>query len=422
MTPCGVVIRPALAAVPAEVAIRSKFINQENGHKDNYTFVFYFLNMLNELVAFFRDIQLFESVMLGVAGGIWLLLLIWSILFGLRLAFRKAEASGASSVPISVIVVERNEEENLRKKLQGWLSMGYPDYELLVVDDFSEDHSLTVVGMMRLQEPKLKMTGLNQETRYSAKLARNLGMKAASFDKVVFIQPDTLTPDNHWLPAMATAFSKNKEVAVGYTRFPRAKGYFHHLFRIESFYQQTESMAFCLNGLPYVANEENIGFDRKAYFGINGFAGKIGEEFLNLELVVNQIIKKKNNALLLAGNTSLERDLVAGKQDFRELYYKAFVLNRYLPFGIRFLRWWINWLRAVFLPFFVVCIILFKPLWPVFAALIFILAVIRMVYLKRLLNRLSESGIFVTSLLYGWLIPWIRIFTNWRFRYKRRNP
>lgn len=82
--------------------------------------------MFNDLVAFFRDVQTFEAVMLAIAGAIWLLLLLHSIFFGLRLAFRRVEGSGAASVPLSVIVVERNEEENLREKLPGWLSRDIP--------------------------------------------------------------------------------------------------------------------------------------------------------------------------------------------------------------------------------------------------------------------------------------------------------
>jgi glycosyltransferase involved in cell wall biosynthesis len=377
--------------------------------------------MLNELVTFFREIQAFEIVMLSIAGGIWLLLLMYAVFFGLRLAFRRPAGSGAAVVPISVVVVERNEEENLRNKLPGWLSLGYPAYEVLVVDDFSEDNSLTVVGVMRLQEQKLRLTGLNQETRYSGKLARNLALKAVSHENVVFISPDSNTPDPHWLPGIATALSGEKEIAVGYNRFSGAKGFYHQLFRTESFLQQTESMAFCINGFPFVSGEENITFDRKAYFAINGFAGKIGEEYLNLELIFNQIIRKKNNAVLLAGNLSLERDLVAGKHDFRELYYKSFILNGYLSFKIRAMRWGVNWLRALFLPFLVVSAFLCMPVWPLLAGMLLTLVIIRLIYLKRLLNRLNETGIFVISFLYGMAAPYVRIFTYWQFRNKRKN-
>ena len=95
--------------------------------------------MFNDFVAFFRGISTVEMVLAGVAGGIWLLLMLYHILFWLRLAFMKVPGSGAAVVPVTLVLTERNEEENLRKNLVPWLSLGYPEYELLVVDDFSED-------------------------------------------------------------------------------------------------------------------------------------------------------------------------------------------------------------------------------------------------------------------------------------------
>jgi glycosyltransferase involved in cell wall biosynthesis len=378
--------------------------------------------MIRDLVAFLREAGTFEIVILFVVGGTWLLLLFYNVLFYLRLAFYKVPGSGAAIIPFTIIMIERNEGEHLAKNLPGWLSMGYPDYEVLVVDDFSEDNSWTTVGLLRLRYPKLKLTGLNQETRYSEKLSRNLGLKAATYDKVVFANPDMLTPDNHWLPGIATAFSEQKEMVVGYTRYSPAKGFFHTLFRVESFFQQIESMAFCRNGLPFVATEENISFDKKAYFDINGFAGKIGEEYLNMEMIFNQVIRRKKNAVLVAGNLTLQKDLVTGKREFWDLFYKSYILKHTIKFRIRTVLLFFNLLKIIYFPFLVGCAVMFPPLWPVLTALFVLLAVIRFIYLKRLQNRLNESGIFLSSLIYGMLIPYFRIFTNWKYYYKRKNP
>jgi glycosyltransferase involved in cell wall biosynthesis len=377
--------------------------------------------MIQELVAFIREAQTFEIIILSIIGGTWLLLIFYNILFFLRLAFYKVPGSGAATIPISLIMIERNEGENLGKNLPGWLSMGYPDYEVLVVDDFSEDNSLTTVGLLRLQYPRLKLTGLNQETRYSEKLSRNLGLKAVSYNKVVFVNPNMLTPDNHWLPAIATAFSEQNEVVVGYTRYSSAKGFFHTLFRVESFFQQSESMAFCLNGLPFVSTEENISFDKKAYFDISGFAGKIGEENLNMEMIFNQVIRRKKNAVMVAGNLTLQKEMVAGKWEFRDLFHKSFILKQTIKFRIRVVLWFFNLLKIIYVPLLVGCAVMCTPMWPVLTALFILLAILRLIYLKRLQNRLSESGIFLSSLIYGMLIPYIRIFTNWKYHYRRKN-
>jgi glycosyltransferase involved in cell wall biosynthesis len=378
--------------------------------------------MLRDLETFFSEIQILDIVFLCIVGVIWSLLLFLNILFYLRLAFYKVPGLGAATIPVTVIMIERNEEENLKKNLPGWLSMGYPEYEVLVVDDYSEDNSFTTVGIMRLENPRLKMTGLNQETRYSEKLSRNLALKAATFEKIVFAAPDILPPDNHWLPGIATAFHAQKELALGYTRYTPGKGFYHNLFRVESFIQQTDSMAFCLNGLPYVFSEENIAFSKKAYFDINGFAGKIGEENLNMEMIFNQVIRKNNNAVLAEGDLSLEKTLVAGKHEFRELYHKSFILKQYLGFGIRFVSGFFNLSRILYAPLLAACVILYPAVWPLVTALFIILAIIRLTSLKRMQNRLNEPGIFVSSVIYGMLVPYVRIFTNWRYRYQRKNP
>jgi hypothetical protein len=181
-------------------------------------------------------------------------------------------------------------------------------------------------------------------------------------------------------------------------------------------------MAYCLNGLPYVFSEANIAFSKKAYFDINGFAGKIGEEYLNMEMIFNQVIRRKKNAVLLEGNLSLERTLTLGKPEFRELFHKSFIIKQYLGFRIRFVRGFFNLLRIIYVPLLTVCAVLYPFLWPELTALFVILAIIRLISVKRLQNRLNETGIFVTSVIYGMLVPYIRIFTNWRFRYKRNNP
>ena len=378
--------------------------------------------MPKDIFEFFREARPLDVVSISFVAGTWLILFFYNLIFYIRLAFHKIPGSGTAVVPVSVIIVERNEEENLNKNLPGWVDLGYPDYEVLVVDDFSEDNSLTVVGVMRQNSARLKLTGLSQETRYSEKLSRNLALKAAGFDKVVFITPDMVPPDNHWLPAIATAFYNSAEVVVGYTRYKRAKGLFHKFFRTESFYQQIESMSYCLNGMPFVTKEENVTFNKKAYFDINGFAGKIGEEFLNMEMIYNQIIRRKKNAVLISGNLTLLREMVAGKHDYWDLIHKSFILRSYLNWKIRFFKGFSNLLKILYLPLLAACVILYPVLWPVVAGLFLILAIIRLVSIKKLQNRLGDQGIFLLSVLYGIFVPYLKIFANWRYSYKRKNP
>jgi hypothetical protein len=141
-----------------------------------------------------------------------------------------------------------------------------------------------------------------------------------------------------------------------------------------------------------------------------------------MEMIFNHVIGRKKNAVLLEGNLSLERTLTAGKPEFRELFHKAFIIKQYLGFSIRFIRGFFNFLRIIYVPLLAGCAALYPFLWPELTALFIIMAIIRLISLKRLQNRLNETEIFVTSVIYGMLVPYIRIFTNWRYRNKRNNP
>ena len=59
--------------------------------------------------------------------------------------FRPVPAGNAKK-PVSVIICARNEDENLNCFLTSVLEQDYPDYEVIVVNDCSEDNSFEVLG------------------------------------------------------------------------------------------------------------------------------------------------------------------------------------------------------------------------------------------------------------------------------------
>lgn len=60
--------------------------------------------------------------------------------------------------PVSVIICARDEEENLRKFLPFVLEQDYPDYEVIVINDGSTDHTDDYLSLMVKQYEKLRTT------------------------------------------------------------------------------------------------------------------------------------------------------------------------------------------------------------------------------------------------------------------------
>ncbi len=377
--------------------------------------------MPQELISFFGNALPGDLIFPAVVAGVWLLALLHTIFFRLKLAVMKVPRMSESAIPLSVIMIERNEEQNLVKNLPGWLSLGYPHYEVVVVDDFSGDNSISTLGVMKQQHPRLKMTGLNQETRFSQKLSRNLALKAAIYDRAVFAQPSMEMPHHQWLSSIASAFSRGKDMVVGYTATLPGKGLYHKMYRMESFFQQTESMACCINGIPWVATEDNIAFMREAYFEVNGFAGRMKEEYLNMEMIFNEVIRRRKTAVLPQGNLALRREMTAGKVEYLELVHKFFVLEKQLGFFKKGAMRFFNLLRMVLLPLFIACVILYPPFWLVFSVMLLLLFFLSAVSIKLIQKRLNEPGIFLSSLIYGFLAPWYRMVARWGFDFRRKN-
>lgn len=377
--------------------------------------------MPSDFSQYFQSWGTADYILAGVVAGIWLLRFLYDIFFNGRLAFCKVAPAGSASYPVTVFMVVRNEEENLRNLLPDWLQMGYPSYEVLVVDDFSEDNSPAILGFLRSKYPRLKVTSLHQETRFSEKLARNLALKAASHDVVVNIPPSATVPDFHWLPGISSAIARGREVTIGYTNLIPQEGRLHKIYRIEFFFRQVESMAFTVNRLPFATSEENVAFFKKEYFRIGGLAGKIREEYLNLEMVINTIMKPGKVAVLPAANLALRKKTDVDSDVLRDLYHRSFRLRSHLRPAIRFFLRLSEWSSILLIPGFLLLFLIYPGLWIIWSSLLIVKSLVYLFIIKRLQNRLQEQKIFVPSLLYGIISPYYRMGAKWRFNNSRKR-
>ncbi|HDR52282.1 MAG TPA: glycosyltransferase, partial [Mariniphaga anaerophila] len=240
--------------------------------------------MLESFLIAALNMHFAEWAMTGAFVLLFLIRVVYLVFFTGRVAFQKKQAGGEQK-PVSLLMTLRNEEDCLRKNMPRLLSMNNVDFEVVAVDDFSHDNSLTVLGAFCANSPRLKVSSLNQETRYSEKLAQNVALKAAQNEWVMVVPPSINQFNEHWLAAVSKNLDEGKDLVVSYSNVQSGKDFIRLLFRVEYFFQQVKSFGFILNGLPYVITEDNAAFRKKKYFEVGGFRGKIAEPFANLELV-----------------------------------------------------------------------------------------------------------------------------------------
>ncbi|MHC4828206.1 MAG: glycosyltransferase, partial [Planctomycetota bacterium] len=114
-------------------------------------------------------------------------------------------AEGASP-RISVVVCSYNGGKTIRQCCEGLSKLEYPDFEVIAVDDGSQDDTAKVAEEYASRVIRTENKGLSS--------ARNTGLAAATGDIVAFIDDDAY-PDRDWLSYLAATFTSSSHVAVG---------------------------------------------------------------------------------------------------------------------------------------------------------------------------------------------------------------
>ena len=147
------------------------------------------------MLQFFSHI---DFVLLGVLLIIWF----YQCYFYLRYMMnvnrwlrkdKQASSIAPADLPkVSVIVCARNEETNISDFLHTLLNQDYPCYEVIVVNDGSEDATQLVLEKYAQQNKNLYITFVPCEARVisSKKLALTIGIKAAQSEYILLTDAD----------------------------------------------------------------------------------------------------------------------------------------------------------------------------------------------------------------------------------------
>ncbi len=378
------------------------------------------------MIQTFQDIidgtTLLGLVLLVTFGVLFFLRLSYLFLFTGRVLFRKklyVNDSGAK--PLSLILTVRNQEENLKTNLPKILSNEAVDFEVVAVDDYSEDNSFLVLGSLKEKYKRLKISMLNQETRYSTKLAQNIALKAAQYNWVLTIPATMFDVNAEWLPIFTKVLSEEKNVVVAYSNVENSKGFFNHLFRIESYFQYQKSVGFILSGNPFVYSDENVAFQKNKYFEMGGYGSKISEPYVNLELLINSFIRKEHTTVLFNKETSIrKREWIVGA-DYFELLNKGIRIEKHLPYTKKIVLAIEEFTHLVFLPSAIAVIFMISGFWPLVVGLLVFIFLIHLLIIKITQNRLNERKIFISSLVYNFIMPYFKLFYRLHFNRRSKN-
>ena len=141
------------------------------------------------------EFSVVEIIVFSALVLVFLIQVLYYLFFYGRIFFYR-ENSDISDVnePVSIIVCARNEAENLRSNLPAVVAQKYPDYEVVIVNDCSEDETEEVLKNFAEQYPHFRYTTIKKDEKFShgKKLAVMVGIKSARNESLLFTDADCM--------------------------------------------------------------------------------------------------------------------------------------------------------------------------------------------------------------------------------------
>ena len=186
------------------------------------------------------NFDIVEWALLGLLGVLFIAQVYWygrymaAVARRLRKDKKSSIINHQSSIAegVSVILCAHNESDNLSNYLQALLTQDYPTYEVIVVDDGSEDSTREIVERYMTQDARLHMTFVPYGARVGStkKLALTLAAKAAQYDYLLLTDADCVPESNQWIREMMSGFEEvqgdkvQRILSSGSVRISKRKG------------------------------------------------------------------------------------------------------------------------------------------------------------------------------------------------------
>ena len=202
---------------------------------------------------------------------------------------------------VSVIVCAHNEYENLQDYLSILLEQDYPCYEVIVVDDSSEDGSDLLLERWSRQYGNLYHTFVPRGARVlsNKKLALTIGIKAAHYDYLLLTDADCRPESKYWIREMMKGFSNEQtELVLGFSPYFEKKGLLNHIIGYDTLFNGLQYMGMARAGKPYMGVGRNLAYKRETFFSTGGFKGLLGNRAGDDDLFVNRIANAANTVVV----------------------------------------------------------------------------------------------------------------------------
>jgi glycosyltransferase involved in cell wall biosynthesis len=227
-----------------------------------------------------------------------------------RLAFYKKKQRPKQDdelEPVSVVVCARDSYEQLTELVPLLLNQDYPKFEVVVVNDCSEDETEEYLKDLERQEPRIKPVQLRQHLNFfnGKKFPLSMGIKSASYDLLVLTDANCQPTSNEWLRTMVSSYGEHTEVVLGYPRYQNTKRLLNRLIRFDALQTGILYLSAALAGKPFMGVGKNLSYRKRLFYKNKGFTSHYTMPAGDDDVFISQVATKKNTQVCIDAENSI---------------------------------------------------------------------------------------------------------------------
>jgi glycosyltransferase involved in cell wall biosynthesis len=235
------------------------------------------------------------AIVFFIAVGIQL---IYLIVF-LAVIRKKRISNSVSAHPVSVIVCAHDEELNLTELVPELLKQDYPNFEVIIVNDRSNDGTYDYLLEQTKMDSRLRMVTVKSTPEHvnSKKYALTLGIRAAAHDWILLTDADCRPRSNQWISSMSQQFGEQTQFVLGFSPYQEKPGFLNLFIRFESFITALQYAVYALAKNPYMGVGRNMAYRKSLFLEKKGFNNILHVTGGDDDLFVNQYAHGKNTSV-----------------------------------------------------------------------------------------------------------------------------
>ncbi|NOT75874.1 MAG: glycosyltransferase [Cyclobacteriaceae bacterium] len=249
------------------------------------------------------------------------------------------------------MVCAHDEEENIRQLVPLLLRQDYPNFEVIIVEDRSNDGTYDYLLEATKENSKLKMVRVRHLPEHinGKKFALTLGIKAATNDWVLLTDADCRPTSDLWIQSMASNFQQGKEIVIGYSPYSKEDSYLNSFIRFESLVTAIQFIGWALLGKPYMGVGRNLAYRKDLFLTNKGFNKHLPVTGGDDDLFVNEHATKLNTVVSIGKDSLIPSE---PKKTWKAFFYqklrhlsvgKRYKFSDKILLGIFSLSWVLSW-------------------------------------------------------------------------------